>query len=179
MSFIIGVLLFVLFLNASFLVLLIIIQLPKKEAGIGMAFGGGAGEALFQGGAANALSKMTTKGTIVFLSLTLVVSILVSKNASDDIDDLLTVDGGQKAPALVGDTNVVSPSALSNTNELIVPTPVIGSTNQPTEIAIPPAAEAEQYENISTNAAAEASEIKQKPDAGSQETETPEETPQQ
>lgn len=171
MSFLIGVLLFVLFFNAIFLVLLILVQLPKKEAGIGMAFGGGAGEALFQGGAANALSKMTTRGTIVFLSLTLVVSILVSKNASNNIDDLLKEDGGQKAPVLVGDTNLVSTNSLSNTNELIIPTPLTGSTNQPEEITIPVPEPAEGT-TTSTNDAAGAV-VEEEGENESEETNTP------
>lgn len=143
MEFLIGVLLFVLFLNALFLILLILVQLPKKEAGIGMAFGGGAGEALFQGGAANALSKLTTKGTILFLSLTLVVSVLVSANSSKSsgsaVSQLLPGNDGQAVPVSLTDTNAApTPDSNQSTNQISIPIPEnIGEEKQPVEISIP------------------------------------------
>ena len=41
----------ILFLDCLFLVLLVLVQLPKKEAGLGTAFGGGTTDALFGAGA--------------------------------------------------------------------------------------------------------------------------------
>lgn len=143
MSFIIGLLLFVLFLNAIFLILLILVQLPKKETGVGMAFGGGAGEALFQGGAASALSKMTTRATIAFLCVTVVVSVLVSANSSSrssgKISKLLeeesttALPSSDNTPAPVGSSNqsVVTPQP-----EVQIPVPQ-NSSNQPVEVDIP------------------------------------------
>ena len=58
-GFIIGLLTVILVLDCLFLVLLILIQLPKKEAGAGIAFGGGATDALFGAGSGNALTKIT------------------------------------------------------------------------------------------------------------------------
>ena len=46
MSFIAGLLTAVLVLDSLLLILLILVQLPKKEAGVGQAFGGGATDAL-------------------------------------------------------------------------------------------------------------------------------------
>jgi protein translocase SecG subunit len=149
MSFIIGLLLFVLFLNAIFLILLILVQLPKKETGVGMAFGGGAGEALFQGGAASALSKMTTKATIAFLCFTVVVSVLVSANSSSrssgKISKLLeeesttSLPSTDNIPVQVGSSNqtVVTPQP-----EVEIPVPQ-NSSNQPVEIDIPESPEVE------------------------------------
>src|SRR2546426_681191 len=59
MLWIIGLFTVVLVLDSLFLILLVLVQLPKKEAGIGQAFGGGATDALFGAGSGNALTKMT------------------------------------------------------------------------------------------------------------------------
>ena len=47
------------FLDCILLVLLVLLQLPKKEAGAGMAFGGAATDALFGAGSGNVLTKIT------------------------------------------------------------------------------------------------------------------------
>ena len=65
----------VLFLNCLFLVLLVLVQLPKKEAGLGTSFGGGATDALFGSGAGNVLTKLTKWCAILFLVLCLLLSL--------------------------------------------------------------------------------------------------------
>ena len=45
MGLVIGLLTFVMVVDCLILVLLVLIQLPKKEAGAGLAFGGGATDA--------------------------------------------------------------------------------------------------------------------------------------
>ena len=57
MLWIIGFLTVVLVLDSLILVLLVLVQLPKKEAGIGQAFGGGATDALFGAGSGNRMGK--------------------------------------------------------------------------------------------------------------------------
>lgn len=79
MSLLIGLLSFALFLVCLFLCLLVLVQLPKKEAGMGQAFGGGATDALFGAGAGNALTKMTKYSAGAFLVLSLTVSVLGSQ----------------------------------------------------------------------------------------------------
>jgi preprotein translocase subunit SecG len=82
MSFITGILTAVLVLTCIFLIFLILIQLPKKEAGMGVAFGAGATDALFGAGSgSNALTKMTRYSTIVFLVLSLFLAVLISHQA--------------------------------------------------------------------------------------------------
>ena len=76
MSLLIGFLTFIMVLTCLFLVLLILVQLPKKEAGIGIAFGGGATDALFGAGSGNALTKVTKYATGVFLGLALLLAVL-------------------------------------------------------------------------------------------------------
>ena len=56
MSFIAGILTVLLVLNCLVLILLVLVQLPKKDAGAGMAFGGGAADALFGAGSGNVLT---------------------------------------------------------------------------------------------------------------------------
>ena len=58
MSFLIGLLTVVLVLTCIVLILLVLIQLPKKEAGAGLAFGGAATDALFGAGSGNVLTKV-------------------------------------------------------------------------------------------------------------------------
>ena len=71
MSFVIGILTFVLVINSAFLILLVLVQLPKKDAGAGMAFGAGTADALFGAGSGNLLTKITgwTAGILLALSL--------------------------------------------------------------------------------------------------------------
>ncbi|MCX8108956.1 MAG: preprotein translocase subunit SecG [Verrucomicrobiae bacterium] len=77
----IGLLTLVLVLDSLFLMLLILIQLPKKEAGIGVAFGGSATDALFGAGSGTALSKITKYSAAVFLTLSLVLSVMRTHHA--------------------------------------------------------------------------------------------------
>ncbi len=67
---------FVLVLDCLLLILLVLVQLPKKDAGMGQAFGAGTTDALFGAGSGNALTKMTKYATAIFFLLTLSLSIL-------------------------------------------------------------------------------------------------------
>ena len=71
MSFIVGILTFLLIANCVLLILLVLVQLPKKDAGAGLAFGGGAADALFGAGSGNALTKITKWATVVFVLMAL------------------------------------------------------------------------------------------------------------
>lgn len=61
------------------LILLVLVQLPKKDAGAGLAFGGGAADALFGAGSGNALTKITKWAIGIFVVLAIVLGILVNK----------------------------------------------------------------------------------------------------
>ena len=76
MSFIVGILTVFLVLNCALLILLILIQLPKKDAGAGMAVGGAAADALFGAGRGNVLTKVTKNATVVFFVLALFLGYL-------------------------------------------------------------------------------------------------------
>lgn len=76
MSFIVGILTFILVINCLLLILLVLIQLPKKDAGAGVAFGGGATDALFGAGSGNALTKITKWSAGIFFALAIVLSLM-------------------------------------------------------------------------------------------------------
>ncbi len=76
MFFIVGLLTVVLVLNCLLLGLLVLIQLPKKDAGVGMAFGGGATDALFGAGSGNVLTRITKWSAGIFFGLSFLLSIL-------------------------------------------------------------------------------------------------------
>ncbi len=64
------------FLDCILLVLLVLLQLPKKEAGAGMAFGGAATDALFGAGSGNVLTKITKYVAGFFFGLALLLAVI-------------------------------------------------------------------------------------------------------
>jgi preprotein translocase subunit SecG len=79
MGFIIGLLTLFMVLDCIVLVFLVLIQLPKKEAGAGLAFGGAASDALFGAGSGNVLTKITKYSATIFFVMALLLSILQSR----------------------------------------------------------------------------------------------------
>src|SRR5438046_10701352 len=78
MAFIIGLLTVVMVLDCLVLILLVLIQLPKKEAGAGLAFGGTATDALFGAGSGTVLTKITKYAATVFFVLAVFLSVFQS-----------------------------------------------------------------------------------------------------
>ena len=66
----------VLIIDCLLLGLLVLIQLPKKEAGMGTAFGGGATDALFGAGSGTVLTKLTKYAAGIFFALVLLLNLL-------------------------------------------------------------------------------------------------------
>ena len=81
MGFLIGLLTLLMVLDCLVLILLVLIQLPKKEAGAGLAFGGGATDALFGAGSGNVLTKITKYSAGIFFVLAVLLALL-QKNYS-------------------------------------------------------------------------------------------------
>jgi preprotein translocase subunit SecG len=79
MSFLVGILTFLLLVNSLLLILLVLVQLPKKDAGAGLAFGGGAADALFGAGSGNTLTKITKWATGLFLVIAFLLGGLESR----------------------------------------------------------------------------------------------------
>src|SRR5688572_12911178 len=126
----------ILVLNAAFLILLILIQLPKKEAGAGLAFGAGATDALFGAGSGNALTKVTKYTATFFLALVLALSIL-GQRIADRPSNRLEEELKKRA------ANIPAALPLLSTSNAIT-TPPAASTNgnsskmtPPTNVAAP------------------------------------------
>ena len=147
MSILIPILTTVLVLNCFFLVLLILIQLPKKESGSGLAFGGGALDMALGAGAGNVLTRFTKYSASLFLILCLVLAVIgnngnksalesglseVPKAANPEITLPPTVPGtsgpaGTEVPATPENTDNTEPPTGTETT----PTPDAASTETP------------------------------------------------
>jgi preprotein translocase subunit SecG len=91
MSFIAGILTVLLVANCVLLILLVLVQLPKKDAGAGIAFGGGAADALFGAGSGNVLTKITKWATGIFFAMALILG-LVKESANRSNSPLFLKD---------------------------------------------------------------------------------------
>ncbi len=113
MSLLINLLSFVLVVVCLFLGLLILVQLPKKEAGMGTAFGGDAAVAMFGAGSGNALSNLTKYAAGAFLILSLGLASLnanASKNRAEGVKKL-----ADQAAAAAPVTPAVNPAMTLTT----------------------------------------------------------------
>lgn len=125
MSIVIWLLTFLLILDCLVLILLVLIQLPKKEAGMGQAFGGGATDALFGAGSGNALTKMTKYTVAIFFVLTLMISVLFGKQNRSGSGDLRNILSDADKLSLIAPTTKTNAAAATATNPLLL------STNAP------------------------------------------------
>src|SRR5882757_3920302 len=82
MGFLIGLFTLVMVLDCLILVFLVLIQLPKKEAGAGLAFGAGATDALFGAGSGTVLTKITKYAATTFFVVAVVLAIMQSNHRS-------------------------------------------------------------------------------------------------
>ncbi len=136
LSLFIGLLSFVLVLVCLLLGLLILIQLPKKEAGgIGQAFGGGATDALFGTGSGNALTKATKYSASAFVILCVMVSWLTaiqSNQRTSRVKEAMkgaaattttTVPASTMVPATPVATNLTAPAPVAAPAPASAPTP--------------------------------------------------------
>jgi preprotein translocase subunit SecG len=145
MMWIIGILTFILIVDCLFLILLVLVQLPKKEAGLGQAFGGGATDALFGAGSGNALTKLTKYATGIFFVLTLSLSILHAQQAKarrSSLEGLVQKAGESEsksavvptAPPSATSTGVTTAPLTTSTNLLTAP----AATTPAGNTAVPP-----------------------------------------
>jgi preprotein translocase subunit SecG len=134
MGFIIGLLTAVLIFTCIILMLLVLIQLPKKEAGLGMAFGGGAADALFGAGAGNVLTKATKYTAGVFFVLAIGLGLLQGRyyrNSPKAFEKAVQKDAAS-APATM-------PEAMAlPTAKPTMPTPPPAATSAPASTVAKP-----------------------------------------
>ena|SRR5215831_2928798 len=149
MAIVIGLLTLVMVLDCLVLVLLVLIQLPKKEAGAGVAFGGAATDALFGAGKGNVLTQITKYAATGFFVLAVILSILQSRfhyRTTSEFERNLNQPRRQAVPTLPPSTpsTPAKPAMqLTSSNSLISTLPE--STNAPTAVPSGP---------VSTNAPA-------------------------
>lgn len=140
MSLLIGFLTFILVLTSILLILLVLVQLPKKEAGAGLAFGGGASDALFGAGSGNALTKMTKYTSAVFLGLAVILTMLNAQRHQASTRNLQKVlsQSSTAAPMIPNTPATSNRAALTLTNAAPANSgPLTPSPNAP--LVAPPA----------------------------------------
>jgi preprotein translocase subunit SecG len=99
-----------LFLDCVLLICLVLLQLPKKEAGAGLAFGGAATDALFGAGSGNVLTKITKYVAGGFFGLALILAILSAHVANVNATSALIKALGAGSS---GSIPLTSPGALT------------------------------------------------------------------
>ena len=164
MSILITLLTTVLVLNCFFLVLLILIQLPKKESGSGLAFGGGALDMALGAGAGNVLTRFTKYSASLFLILCLVLAVIgnngnksalqlelseAPKAANLEVTKPPTAPGtpgpaGTEVPATAPGTPENTDNTDTPTGTEITPTPDAATTETPETTAQPAEGEEEK-----------------------------------
>ena len=148
LNFFIYLLTVVLVIDCIFLVLLVLVQLPKKEAGMGQAFGGAATDALFGAGSGNVLTKATKWGAAVFFALAIALTIMGTYKTTGTTGRLQRIMSEKpatpaaqpapapKTPAPGANTAPGTPGATPNPGApAAAPTP--GNTPAPTPVPTP------------------------------------------
>src|SRR6516225_7616985 len=109
MVFLIGLLTLVMVLDCVALIGLVLIQLPKKDTGGGLAFGGGTTDALFGAGSGTVLTKITKYAAGIFFALAILLSVMQSSyhhrsgnQFMNDLDRPPTASSAAPAPASKG-----------------------------------------------------------------------------
>lgn len=143
MIFITGLLTFVFILNCLLLILLVLIQLPKKEAGAGIAFGSGTTDVLFGAGSGNVLTKITKYAAATFMVMALMLSVMSSRQAKETrrkigtvLQDKANNPGPIENPNQIMSTNPAVKSLVAT--NLSLTTTNAAATNAPPTNKIPP-----------------------------------------
>ena len=143
MSFLVIIFTFLLVINCAVLMLLILVQLPKKDAGAGLAFGGGAADALFGAGSGNALTKITKWATVAFIALSIILGTMeVKMNTGSqsafeqgvEQQQQMQASPKMQAPAPAPASPSATPAAAPSPAPTV---PLLSATNAPTPMAIP------------------------------------------
>ena len=133
MSFLVGILTVAMVFNCAILILLILIQLPKKDAGAGLAFGGGAADALFGAGSGNALTKITKWAAGIFFGLALLLGYMqdnLHRGVNASAFEKAVQEKQMQAPVAPPITS--QPAVAPSTNGLLtLPISAPASTNAP------------------------------------------------
>lgn len=123
MDILIKLLSFGLVLICLLLGLLVLIQLPKKEAGLGMAFGAGAVDTLLGAGGGSALTKITKWVGGIFLGLCMLLAWMNNKQHNSSEVSRNIREAASKAP-------IAAPAASTSAPALNLALPP-AATNAP------------------------------------------------
>jgi preprotein translocase subunit SecG len=138
MGFLIGLLTFVMVLDCLVLIFLVLLQLPKKEAGAGLAFGAGATDALFGAGSGTVLTKITKYSATTFFVLAIGLSVMQSnyhRRPTTEFERQLSKPGKSQLPAAPAPAPETAPApkaaVTANTNTPFTITTQPEATNAP------------------------------------------------
>ena len=128
-----------------------LVQLPKKEAGAGLAFGGAATDALFGAGSGNVLTKITKYAAGTFFILAVSLSFLQShhyRSSTSAFTRALEESGSPLPPAGQAPRAPAAPGIVppADTNLLAVP-PQVEATNA---AAVPQAGHGTCHEQVAS-----------------------------
>jgi preprotein translocase subunit SecG len=132
MAFFIGLLTVILVLDCAVLILLVLIQLPKKDAGAGVAFGAAATDALFGAGSGNMLTKITKYAAGLFFVLAIGLGLLqgvFSRRSTTDFQRELERQAKESATAVT--PTPVQPAAAPASNLITIPAATTPSGTNP------------------------------------------------
>jgi preprotein translocase subunit SecG len=133
MSFIVGILTFLLIVNCLLLLLLVLIQLPKKDAGAGLAFGGGAADSLFGAGSGNALTKITKWSAVIFFALAILLGYLEvrMRNGANASEFEKQVQQKQMQTPMTAPPAATMPASQPAPTNTLLAVPLAPATNEP------------------------------------------------
>ena len=144
MAFVTALLTVVMVLDCIVLIFLVLIQLPKKEAGAGLAFGASATDALFGAGSGTVLTKITKYAATTFFGLAVLLSILQAQRSTSNFQRKLAMPGApltgapvnpqQASPANAPGAQPPAPPVSASSNA----TGLLSFTNIPAEATTPP-----------------------------------------
>lgn len=130
-------------INCLLLIFLILMQLPKKDAGAGMAFGGAAADALFGAGSGNLLTQTTRYAAIALFVLALVLGFLEDRlhnqNNGSEFEKAVQQKQAQTPIATPPPVEPANSQAAMPTNNLLLP-PVTLPPSTPVASSNAPAA---------------------------------------
>jgi len=131
----INLLTLVLVVLALFLGLLILLQLPKKEAGVNAAFGAESTAAIFGASSGTALTQLTRYVATGFLTLCLVIAVMTSRQSASRSEKILKAATTPSAAAPIPPANPLGglqPAPTVPTPAPATPAPTVPAPPAPT-----------------------------------------------
>jgi len=130
-TFFAGLLTVLIVLNSLLLILLVLIQLPKKDAGAGLAFGSGAADALFGAGSGNTLTRITKYAIVAFFVLVITLGYVYEHLHRTDMK---AFENGMQHPQSMATPPVApasTPAPMATSNAISTPAPMPGPAPAP------------------------------------------------